>query len=166
MWSADNPRGIVESSFKHLLPVNVWYGLIGDLLIGPFILKRRLTAATYLGFLTDELPLLVEDVSLETRLKMFFQHAGARLHFCQQVTAYFYQRYGNRRIGHAGAMAANISGPNTPSFLVMGSLQRDYLQDENGILCPIMNVAAYIPVHPEMMQRTVESCLNRTRLCI
>jgi hypothetical protein len=54
MWPVDNPHGNAESNSEHLLSLNVWYGLIGDLLIGPFILKQGLTGANYLIFLAEE----------------------------------------------------------------------------------------------------------------
>jgi hypothetical protein len=43
LWDCDNPHGTVESNYQHLFAVNVWCGVIGDQLIGPYILPRRLT---------------------------------------------------------------------------------------------------------------------------
>jgi hypothetical protein len=62
--------------------------LIGDQLIGPFMLEQHLTAGNYLNFLMNELLLLMEVVSLEIRCGIFFQQDGAPLHFGHQVTAY------------------------------------------------------------------------------
>jgi hypothetical protein len=47
--------------------MNVWSGQIGYLLIRLFV-SEDLTAANYLNFLTNELPLLMKDVSLDTSL--------------------------------------------------------------------------------------------------
>jgi hypothetical protein len=52
--------------------VNVWCGLIVDLLIGPFILER-LTAVNYLFFLVNKLMQLTQHVPLKTMLRMFFE---------------------------------------------------------------------------------------------
>jgi hypothetical protein len=75
--------------------------MIGNLLIGPFALEQHLTASNYLNFLKNELPLLMEDVSLETKRGIFLQHDEAPPHF-DQITAYLNQRYENRWIGHRG----------------------------------------------------------------
>jgi len=39
----DNLHGIVESNYQHSFSVNVWCGVIGDQLIGPYIFPQRLT---------------------------------------------------------------------------------------------------------------------------
>jgi hypothetical protein len=73
----------VERSLQRLFSLNVWSGLIGDLLIRKFVLEQHLTLANYLHFLPKELPLLLEHVPLETRFRMFFEDEG------RQVMAHF-----------------------------------------------------------------------------
>ena len=46
-------------------------------MIGPFILEGRLTGEAYLRFLQEELSRLLEDVPLNKRSRMNFQHDGA-----------------------------------------------------------------------------------------
>jgi hypothetical protein len=84
--------------------LNVWCGLIGDLLIGPFVLEQCLTAANYLHFLVIELPVSLENMPLETRLRMFFQHDGMPPHFGYQVMPHLNQSYENWWFGHASPM--------------------------------------------------------------
>jgi hypothetical protein len=36
LWDPDNPHATVESSYQHLFAINVWCGVIGDQLIGPY----------------------------------------------------------------------------------------------------------------------------------
>jgi hypothetical protein len=43
LWDSDDPHGTVESNYEHLFAVEVWYGGIGDQLIGPYILPQRVT---------------------------------------------------------------------------------------------------------------------------
>jgi len=45
----------------------VWYGVIGDQLIDPYIFPQRLTGDIYANFLQDELPAILENVPLQTR---------------------------------------------------------------------------------------------------
>jgi hypothetical protein len=43
LWDRHDPRGVVESNYKHRFSVNVWCGVIGVQLIGPYIFPQRLT---------------------------------------------------------------------------------------------------------------------------
>jgi hypothetical protein len=63
----------------------MWCGVIGDQLIGPYIFPQRLTGDIYANFLQDELPTLLEDVPLQTRQQMYYQHDGAQPHSSQVV---------------------------------------------------------------------------------
>ena len=40
LWYRDNPHGIVENNYQHRFSVNVWCGVIGDQLIGPYIFRN------------------------------------------------------------------------------------------------------------------------------
>jgi hypothetical protein len=47
----------------------VWYGFIDDQLYGPFTLEGYLITDSYLHFLQDELPLILEDVPVPFQIK-------------------------------------------------------------------------------------------------
>jgi len=64
VWADENPHATVESNFQLRFSVNVWCAVLDDQLIGPFILEGHLTEEAYLRFLQEELPQLLEDVSL------------------------------------------------------------------------------------------------------
>lgn len=95
---ANNSQGRDESSFQH---DPQWiFGVVW--LIVALVLEEHLTAANYPHSLTNELPLWVEDIYLETRLSVSSQHDEAPPHFHGKVTACLNQRYGNRCISPAG----------------------------------------------------------------
>jgi hypothetical protein len=96
LWGRDNPHGTVESDYQHRFTVNVWCGLIGDQLIGPYIFPQRLTGAIYANILRDELPALLENVPLQTRRQMYYQHDGAPPQFSQVVRQYLDHEFPNR----------------------------------------------------------------------
>jgi len=102
LWGRDNPHGTIESNYQHRFSVNVWCGVIGDQIIGPYIFPQRLTGAIYANFLRDELPALLENVPLQTRLQMYYQHDGAPPHFSQVVRQYLDHKFPNRWIGRGG----------------------------------------------------------------
>jgi hypothetical protein len=76
-WGCDNPHGTVESKYQHLFFVNVWCGVTGEQLTGPYIFLQYLTGDTYAISLQDKLPTVLENVPVQTR-QMYYQHDGAR----------------------------------------------------------------------------------------
>ena len=61
--------------------VNVWAGIIGNHLIGPFFFENTLNGAMYLQFLQENLNGLLENVPLQIRNHMYFMQDGAPPHF-------------------------------------------------------------------------------------
>ena len=103
LWDRDNPYGTVESNCLRRFFVNVWCGVIGDQLIGPYIFPQRLTSDIYASFLRDDLPALVENVPLQMRRQMYYQHDGVPPHFSQVVRQYLNHKFPNRWVGRGGA---------------------------------------------------------------
>ena len=100
VWTDDNPHATMESKFQQHFSVNVWCAVLDDQLIGPFFLEGRLTGETYLRFLQEELPRLLEDVPLNKRGRMYFQHVGA--HSSHDVRNFLNYRFPGRWIGRGG----------------------------------------------------------------
>ena len=76
-WSLDNPHETSVTNFQQRFSLNVWCGVLGNRLIGPFVFDNNLTGNTYEAFLRNELPGLLEDIPLMIRSQMYFQHDGA-----------------------------------------------------------------------------------------
>ena len=53
-WSHENPHGSVDTN-QHRFSINVWCGMIDDMLIGPVILDDLMTGQNYPEFLQNEL---------------------------------------------------------------------------------------------------------------
>ena len=70
-------------------------------MIGPFILEGRLTGEAYLRFLQEELTRLLEDVPLNTRIRIYFQHDGAP-HSSREGRNFLKGRFPGRWIGRVG----------------------------------------------------------------
>ena len=87
-WSHDNPHETCVTKFQRRFSVNVWCGLLGNKLIGPFVFDNNLTGNTYEVFLRNELPGLLEDIPLMIRSQMYFQHDGAPPHYTRDVREY------------------------------------------------------------------------------
>ena len=69
-WSHDNPHETSVRNFQRRFTVNVWCGVLGNKLIGPFVFDNNLTGNAYEVFLQNELPGLLEDIPLTIRSQM------------------------------------------------------------------------------------------------
>lgn len=125
IWSDENPNAIVESRFQHKFSLNVWVGIIGDFLIGPHFLPQRLDGNSYLNFIQNELPNLLQDIDLARREGMWFMHDGAPAHFALNVRHFLNDNYQNRWIGRGGPQPWPPRSPdlNPLDFFLWGHLK-------------------------------------------
>jgi hypothetical protein len=91
------------------------------------------------------------------------------LHFGHQVAAYLNQCYENHWTGHHGPIPWPLKFPNIipPDFFLWALMTyRTKVHTREELLHQIMNNAAYIQRHSEMIQWAVNSHLEQARLCI
>ena len=85
--------------------MNVWCGVLGNRLIGPFVFDNNLTGNTHEAFLRNELPGLLEDIPLMIRSQMYFEHDGVPPHYTCRVREFLNQSFPNRWLGRGGPVA-------------------------------------------------------------
>ncbi|XP_076246520.1 histone-lysine N-methyltransferase SETMAR-like [Calliopsis andreniformis] len=171
LWSYGNPFATRSLSFQYRWKINVWAGIIGTEIIGPFFLSPSLTAAEYLEFLQNHLSTLLEDVPLNVRQQMLLQQDGAPPHFGQQVRQYLNQRFEGRWIGRSGSIPWPPRSPdlNPFDFFLWGYIkQKVYaveIDSENTLRDRI--ISAFAEVRAErIVQRVHLSLIRRARQCI
>lgn len=54
VWATDNPHVLRETGTQYPMKVNVWAGIMGSTLIGPFFINNNLTGERYLNLLQNE----------------------------------------------------------------------------------------------------------------
>ncbi|KAJ8883296.1 hypothetical protein PR048_015139 [Dryococelus australis] len=59
---------------------NSWAGVIHNMLVGSYLLPHHHTSNVYAVFLQETLPTLLDEIALQTRVSMWFQHDGALGH--------------------------------------------------------------------------------------
>jgi hypothetical protein len=94
--------GTVKNKYQQIFSLNASSGVIGDQLNVPYIMPQRLTGDSYANVMQDEPPAVLENVLLQTRRQMCYQHDGAPLHFSQVVRLYVNYKFPNRWIGRGG----------------------------------------------------------------
>ena len=91
---AEPEAGMLPSEpTRRAFSINVWAGIIGDTLIGPFILPGTLTGALYCDFLTNDLSVLLKGVPLDLIQQMWFIHDGAPPHVALAARAILHKRF-------------------------------------------------------------------------
>lgn len=71
---------------------------------GTLFFDGHLNCQTYLHFLRQELPILLEDIQLRVRQFMWFQHDGAPAHYGMVVRTSLNNTYPERWIGRGRAV--------------------------------------------------------------
>ena len=98
-WSETNPHWQREVNYQNRWSVNVWCGILNGEIIGPYFFEETLKGDRYLEFLINDLPILLENVSLQIRLNMWYQQDGCPAHFANVVRQYLNTAFPSRWIG-------------------------------------------------------------------
>lgn len=124
-WTDENPHAIRQSNFQQRFSLNLWAGIVNNTLIGPFELPARLNGESYLHFLQEVLPGLLEDVPLVVRQNMWFMHDGCPAHFSRPTRDYLDHTFPQRWIGRGGFIQWPPRSPdlNPMDFFLWGHLK-------------------------------------------
>lgn len=106
-WSDNNPRLFHEVHTQYPEKLNVWAGIYGDRLVGPFFIPGNLNGETYLSLLEDHIdPMLTDIIENDDRYledELIFQQDGAPPHFAVTVRQFLDLRFPGKWIGRRGA---------------------------------------------------------------
>lgn len=169
-YSDENPHIMRQVDAQHRWSVNVWAGILGERIIGPYFFGGSLTGAMYLNFLQNDLPELLENVPLHTRRNLWIQHDGAPPHFCVPVRDFLNQHYPNRWIGRGGPIPWPPRSPDLtkPDYFLWGFVKNIVYSTppttREDMMARIREAFTMITV--EMLEN-VNSCFHdRALLCI
>jgi len=172
VWADENPHATVESNFQQRFSVNVWCAVLDDQLIGPFILEGRLTGEMYLRLLQEELPRLLEDVPLNKRGRMYFQHDGAPAHSSREVRNFLNYRFPGRWIGRGGPRnwPASSLDLSPLDYCVWGWMKELVYSEKVGtrdaLLGRILDAADRIRNSQRKLRRATSAVHNRAPACV
>lgn len=128
---SDNILFTDEKEFKgdghnHNFCLNVWCGIVGTTLIGPIFLPLKLKGEEYLNFLSNQLPLILQDFDAERRQRMWFMHDGAPPHKYVKVQQLLNNQFPNQWIGDGGRIPwpPYSSDLNPIDFYVWENIER------------------------------------------
>ena len=164
MWSESNPHAIRPQRHQVRWSVNVWAGILGNRMIGPYLLPERLTGHSYLVFLRDVLTDFLDDIPLAAIHGLWFQHDGAPAHFSSPVRNWLDMEYPGRWIGRGGPVLWPPRSPDlTPlDFFLWGHLKelvyRDLVTTESDLVARLHAACTFVDT--TLLQR-VQSAIPR-----
>lgn len=169
-WSQENPRVIIENNFQRRFSVNVWCGILGDRLIGPFFINGTLDQEKYHQLLVGEIDNFLDELPLAELNTLFFQQDGAPPHNARINVNWLNIKYGEKWIGTQGPVRWPARSPDlTPlDFWLWGYLQDQvYLarpENEEILRQRIINACREIP--PNLILNATYGVARRCELCV
>ncbi|GBM81172.1 hypothetical protein AVEN_205875-1 [Araneus ventricosus] len=116
VWASSNPCDTRPHEYQKHFSVNVWAGIVGDHLIVPYLLPFRLDVRTYLTFLQQVSPELLQPVAANMQACMWFQHDGAPPHFSLDVRSVLDAKFPRRWISRGGPTHWTTRSPDLSSL--------------------------------------------------
>lgn len=171
IWANENPHAIVQRNSQHRFSLNVWCGIVDNVLIGPHFFDERLTGELYLNFLRTVVPDLLVAANVNRR-GLFFQHDGAPPHFYQQVRQYLDEQFPNRWIGRGGPHAWPPRSPDLTvlDYYLWGHMKQIVYSEEvntrEELRQRIVEASNQIRNDGETIRKAVRHLLVRCRKCI
>lgn len=172
VWDEENPHSFCQRGFQTKFSLNVWVGMVGDCLIGPYLLPNKLNGAIYTRFLEDILDELLENVPLNIRRHMWFQHDGAPAHFDGGARNVLNRRFGEKWIGRGGPQIWPPRSPdlNPIDFFVWGFMKslvyETIVETEEDLIARIQAAAVHMQSNPELFSKTRFAMRKRCRMCM
>lgn len=79
-WAQENPHWTMDGHTQQRWKVDVWCGMIGDFVIGPYFIEENVTAMSYVRFINNDLDALLQNVPDQMKARMWFQQDGHPAH--------------------------------------------------------------------------------------
>src|ERR1700729_1261998 len=168
-YATQNPH-FVRYNSQTRWSLNVWGGVVGDYLIGPYFFEQRVTGAVYLDFLQNHFPGLIAHVPHETRNEMWFLHDGAPVHHTEPIRTFLNAAYQDRWIGRGGPVQWPARSPDLTKmdFSIWG-----YVKEQVYEIPPTTREDMKIRIRNCFQNISIEMCRNlsteferRVELCI
>lgn len=150
-WCEENPNEHREAHTQRPKKRNVWAGILGSEIIGPFFIDGNLDGAKYIILLHNQIvPEMRASAARQNIVwdHVYFQQDGAAAHYARLVRDYLDMVFPNRWIGRLGPIAWP---PRSPDLTPLDYFLWGFLKDR---------VFRTIPeTLQEMEDRIVENCL-------
>ena len=146
---------------------------MGDHIVGPVFFDGTLNGQKYLSFLENDLGPLLEDVPLDLRRHMWFQHDGAPAHYARPVQEWLHRHFPKRWIGRGDARVPVGWPPRSPELTAMDFFLWGYVKNQV-YATPSQSpadlkariIAACAAITPQTLNRVHNATLRRIKTCV
>lgn len=108
-WARENQHLYFPTRTQFPQKINVWAGMVGNNILGPFFLEDNLTAELYLQLLQERIVPAVNNLGIEN---VWYQHDGAPCHSARIVSEYLNNTFPGRWIGRTGPIRWPARSPD------------------------------------------------------
>lgn len=150
-WSRENLYQYQPTRTQYPQKLNVWAGILGDHIIGPFFINGNLNGQKYLDLIQNDIIPCIQNLNIDTRT-IYFQHDGCAAHNDRRVRNFLNTNFPNRWIGTYGPIRWPARSPDLApnDFYLWGFLK-------NTIFGHPINRPTTLD---EMRQKIVDVCLS------
>lgn len=170
LWATENPHWLRQVEHQRQWSVNVWCGIIGDKIIGPYFINANLNGNIYANFIKDTLGLLLEELPLLTRQTMWYQHDGCPAHYSLIARRELDEKFRNRWIGRGGSISWPARSPDlTPlDFFLWGTLKEKVYKEVPTTSYDMQQriIAACASISSDTVRLASQSIVTRIQQCI
>lgn len=169
-WSVHNPRRFRAVRNQTRFHLNVWAGILGDRILGPFFYGETLNGERYLNFLRTQFLEYLEDIPLLQLGQLWMQQDGAPPHNSIPVRNFLNQHFQNQWIGNRGVVEWPARSPDLSplDFFLWGNLKnkiyKNNIDNRDELRRGIIN--AFATIRARDIQRAINNTRKRANLCI
>lgn len=173
MWARENPRRIYAARTQYPQKLNVWAGILGDRIIGPFFINGNLNGARYLNLLRDQIVPALQNLDGVNIENVWFQQDGCPAHNTMAVREFLSDTFGPRLIMGRGGILWPARSPDLApcDFFLWGYLksklyvfQEDRANNLNDLGIRITNLLG--DISPEVLANVRGNFYNRLGYCL
>lgn len=168
-YSTTNPH-LIRTTSQTRWSLNVWGGIIGAFVIGPYFFEERVTGQVYLQFLRNELPRLMNILPENVKNRMWYLHDGAPVHHTAAIQDHLNNAFPNRWVGRGSPFPWP---PRSPDLTKMDFFLWGYVKDQVYRLQPttrddmkIRIREVFRNINNNMLNDVSRSFEDRTQACI
>lgn len=102
IWAKENPHYFLQTRTQSPQKVNVWLGILGHHIIGPFYIDGNLNGEKYLELLQHRIYPEIHRIMGNRIGDVWFQHDGCPSHYTRDVIHFLNTHFPNKWIGRGG----------------------------------------------------------------
>ncbi|CAH2006857.1 unnamed protein product [Acanthoscelides obtectus] len=169
-WSRENKHLSIPVRTQYPQKLNVWAGILGNNIIGPFFIDGTLTAAKYLALLQTQIVPAIRQLGIDLA-NIWFQQDGCPAHNAAIVHTYLESVFDHRIIGGNGTIKWPPRSPDLApnDFFLWGYVKSTVYtfneRADNLHNLQVKIVEALGQIQPSTLLRVRQEFYNRLTYC-